>query len=520
MKFLLKIKKHQHYLYISILSVAVFFIGNALITPKITSVTEDLVNDVVYSNIKSKENIILFEFNQLLRPVLEAQKIVNTSQKISTDDLIAKLTFNNEQISNKSITRGKIQFIKKKILPQQKGDSNRISDSIIKKNNTFINRKTIAKRIDSETIIRITFDIDLLSFWKYFSENYKGVGGYIVVTNENGICLLHPETKFIGKKLTTFFKDIKIQEILNQKNSDKNNHHLNIKTESEYLGLEVSRYFKKVQTTNNSLILAVSFPVDIFFNESMIDVKKYISWVSLLALTTFMIILTLSRLRLRKEFVEKFKIIKEKELLSISNETYQKENALLQLNQLKKKMNPHFLFNSLNSLHALIHVDQNLSQQFLLKLADVYRYLLDNRESNLITVKEELYFLEQYIFLQKIRFNNSLQLKTIKNTTTSHTKRIPFLALETLVENAIKHNEFTDESPLYISLFIDDDYIIVKNTYRPRKRQLESSHNIGLSYLKNSYQYYNIEAFKTEIVNHQFVCYLPLLPNSEVSLQK
>jgi sensor histidine kinase YesM len=544
MKLLLKVKKHQHYLYISILSIGIFFIGNALITPKITSVTEDLIKDVVYSNINSKENIISFEFSRLQRPVFEAQKIMNASDTISLTNLKAKLTFNKEQATtNKILTNSFIKLLKKgenssslsskkkqtKLFYKNFKDVKRKSvvfDSIIKNGTTVINRKIVAKRIDNSTIVLAVFDIDLLAFWKYFSDNYKGAGSYLIVTNAKGICLLHPETKFIGNHLKTIFKKITIKNILNhsndlkqQKKIDKNNL-LKEKVDSEYLGLQVLRYFKEVRTAKNSFILAVSFPVDIYLNESITDVRKYFSWISLLALITFTVVLILSRLQLRNEYVERFKIIKEKDLLAISNETYQRENTTLQLNQLKKKMNPHFLFNSLNSLHALISIDKNLSQQFVLKLADVYRYLLENRQSNLITIKEELSFLKQYVFLQKIRFNSALQLEINQNTTVQKlSKKIPFLALETLVENAIKHNEFTKKAPLCIHININDNTVVVENTYRPRRKETKNSHNIGLDYLNNSYQYYNVHTFKTEIIDQKFICFLPLLSENEISLQ-
>lgn len=194
------------------------------------------------------------------------------------------------------------------------------------------------------------------------------------------------------------------------------------------------------------------------------------------------------------------------------NEKYQKENAVLQLNQLKKKMNPHFLFNTLNSLHVLIDLNPELSQQFVLKLADVYRYLLEERSGNLITVKKEITFLEQYIFLQEIRFNNSLNVKIINNCgEKTLLKKIPFLSLETLVENAIKHNNITKQNPLFIEIIISKDKIMVLNNYEPRKNKDKNSYHIGLSYLNNTYQYYQINTFKTEILDGKFRCTLPFI---------
>ena len=541
MKFLLKVKKHQHYLYISILLIAIFFLGNSLITPKITSVTEDLIEDIVRGNLQAKQNIVSFEFNQLNSYLNDSKKIINESDSLSQQQLEEKLLFTNElALTNRNIVNSfvllaeetKIQtYVFTSNTEKSYGEEILISlknrtidqgvvvlDTIFKNDGQVINRKLIAKKITNEKFIIAGYDVDLLKFWEYFSETYKGEGGYTVLTDANGVCILHPETQFIGEKLPSFFSEISVEKIL--KNTEelkgyyvpKNEDLIKTKVTSEYLGLEVLRYFKAVKYNNSTFILIVSIPVDIYLKESIVDIKKYFSWISLLAFCTFMLMLIISRIQLKKEFLQNLKFEKEKEQLASSNEKYQKENAVLQLNQLKKKMNPHFLFNSLNSLHVLIDLDSDLSQQFVLKLAEVYRYLLEDRDGNLITVKKELNFLKQYFFLQKIRFNNSLNLSIQYDCDNQILlKKIPFLALETLVENAIKHNEITKQKPLFIVVEIKNDCIIVSNNYNPRKNIEQNSHYIGLNYLKNSYEFHQVNSFKTEISDEKFKCYLPLL---------
>ena len=541
MKFLLKVKKHQHYLYISILLIAIFFLGNSLITPKITSVTEDLIEDIVRGNLQAKQNIVSFEFNQLNSYLNDSKKIINESDSLSQQQFEEKLLFTSElALTNRNIVNSfvllaeetKIQtYVFTSNTEESYGEEILISlknrtidqgvvvlDTIFKNDGKVINRKLIAKKITNEKFIIAGYDVDLLKFWKYFSETYKGEGGYTVLTDANGVCILHPETQFIGEKLPSFFSEISVEKIL--KNTEElkvyyvpeNEDLIKTKVTSEYLGLEVLRYFKAVKYNNSTFILIVSIPVDIYLKESIVDIKKYFSWISLLAFCTFMLMLIISRIQLKKEFLQNLKFEKEKEQLASSNEKYQKENAVLQLNQLKKKMNPHFLFNSLNSLHVLIDLDSDLSQQFVLKLAEVYRYLLEDRDGNLITVKKELNFLKQYFFLQKIRFNNSLNLSIQYDCDNqSLLKKIPFLALETLVENAIKHNEITKQKPLFIVVEIKNDCIVVSNNYNPRQNIEQNSHYIGLNYLKNSYEFYQVNSFKTEISDEKFKCYLPLL---------
>ncbi|SDW73619.1 Histidine kinase [Lutibacter oricola] len=540
MKFLLRVKKHQQYLYISIILIVIFFLGNALITPKITLVTENLIEDIVIGNLKSKQNIVDFEFNQLNSFLIDSEKIIANSEKITDNNLKEKLLFTNDlAVSNNNINNSFVCFLvdekiedivfsenanteyKREIINLIKvlkliNFETSINDVVNKDGNVY-NRKIIAKELANGKIVVTGYDINLLSFWKYFSENYKGEGGYTVLTDTKGICVLHPETDFIGKPLNSFFENISINKVLNN-NLGRTNFGVNQKelikdkVTSEFLGLEVLRYYNSVKVGKSYIILIVSFPVDIYLKESLVNIKRYFSWISMLAFCIFMLLLAVSRFQLRKEFSENLKIVKEKDHLVNTNEKYQRENAVLQLNQLKKKMNPHFLFNSLNSLHVLIDSNKELSQKFVLKLADVYRYLLDDRSGNLISVKNELEFLKQYIFLQEIRFKSSLKVSIVDNSNLqSLIKKIPFLSLETLVENAIKHNEFTKQKPLFIDIIINSKEIEVVNNYNPRKTKDENSHHIGLNYLKNSYEYYQINSFKTEVIDDKFKCFLPLL---------
>ncbi|MGJ8761100.1 MAG: histidine kinase [Polaribacter sp.] len=540
-KFSTRLKKNQQYLYISLLLIAIFFVGNSLITPKITSVTEELIQDIIQGNLKSKENIVAFEFNQLNNSFKNSQKILQNLENNSFEFVKEKLLFtsdlalehhsihnsfvsiissndvNENYFSNKkdSLYQKEIKALLKEI---QFIKNDVLIDTILTKNGNVINRKIYAKKLRNNKIVYTGYDVDLISLWSYFSETYKGDGGYTVVANKDGICMLHPDTKYIGKKIDMYFNTISVEQIL--KSSLKINGYyvpdnvnsLKDKAISEFLGLEVLRYFDTIMTGNSPLIVVISFPIDIHLKETTKNIQGYFSWISFLAFSTFMLILLVSRLQLKKEYVENIKVVEEKEHLINSNEKYQKENAILQLNQLKKKINPHFLFNSLNSLHVLIDLNPDLSQQFVLKLADVYRYLLEEREGNLISVKKEITFLEQYVFLQEIRFNKSLSVSIVNNCDTEILgRKIPFLSLETLVENAIKHNEITKIKPLIIEIIIDKDFITVKNNFTPRKHKAKDSHHIGLNYLENTYQYYQIATFKTGVVDGKFVCTLPYI---------
>lgn len=545
-KFLAGFKRHRKYFQISVLLIVGYFVGSAIITPKITLVAESLLGDIIKENIRSKRNIINFEFNRLniflkysedliedflevhledtsdgsfekLKEKLEFTTSLARSTNLISNSFIYSITSKDMEevhLSNKeasSETTPISSFLK----PLRAIEREISLDSVITGPDFVINRKIYARKLNADTTIVVGYDINLLDFWEYFSETSKGGSGYTVVTNSDGVCILHPEVAFIGHKLDGFFATVSINDIIKHENKseDSPQNILKDKATSQFLGLEVLRYFDEIKIGNNSLILIESYPIDINLKEATEKIQNYFSWISLLAFLTFMLLLLISRLQLRKEYGEKLNVLEEKEKLMLTNEKYQKENAVLQLDQLKEKMNPHFLFNSLNSLHVLIESNPDLSQEFVFKLAEVYRYLLENKEGNLVKVKDEIKFLEHYIFLQEIRFKNSLKV-SIDNTTDDLIlfKKIPFLSLQTLVENAIKHNQITKDNPLHIEIIIKENVIVVSNNYTPRTNKNRNSHYLGLAYLKNIYRHHNIENFKAEIVGSKFRSVLPLLP--------
>ena len=166
----------------------------------------------------------------------------------------------------------------------------------------------------------------------------------------------------------------------------------------------------------------------------------------------------------------------------------EEEKVKAQLKNLKNQINPHFLFNSLNSLYALVEGEPTLARQFIVKLSKVYRYLLDSNNSNLIQLKQELEFIKHYLFLQKIRFGDNLKLEE-EISSELLSKQLPSVSLQSLVENAIKHNVITSEKPLTIRIYTNgNEELIVENQYQPRTDMLHSS-GTGLKNLEALYQF-------------------------------
>jgi hypothetical protein len=187
----------------------------------------------------------------------------------------------------------------------------------------------------------------------------------------------------------------------------------------------------------------------------------------------------------------------------------EEEKLKAQLKNIKNQINPHFLFNSLNSLYALVETEPNLARKFILKLSKVYRYLLDQNNSSLVDLKQELDFMKHYIFLQKIRFGDNLSLEyDIPEEYMAY--KLPSVSLQSLVENAIKHNIVTTEKPLVISMKIENGRLLVENNYQLRS-DFASNSGTGLKTLNALYAFLGEEQAEYGVEGEKFVVRLPLL---------
>lgn len=203
-------------------------------------------------------------------------------------------------------------------------------------------------------------------------------------------------------------------------------------------------------------------------------------------------------------------LIKWKET-AIDAEKLKRESVTARYESLKNQVNPHFLFNSLNALTNLVYQDQDKSVKFIKQLSEVYRYVLETRDKEVVPVEEELRFLNSYLFLQQIRFENKLK---IENSLTSPHGFLPPLALQMLIENAIKHNVISDEHPLTVELFKEGDNIIVRNNLRKKHSISGDSSGVGLENIRKRYEF--VSGKKVVVVEDQnhFVVKLPLLRES------
>jgi len=193
----------------------------------------------------------------------------------------------------------------------------------------------------------------------------------------------------------------------------------------------------------------------------------------------------------------------------------QKENLQSQFEVLKQQVNPHFLFNSLNVLTSLIKVDPDLAEMFTEKLSKVYRYVLENKEKDLVTLGTELDFIKSYLFLLNIRFAGKVQVKTDVADFETEKQVVP-MALQLLIENAIKHNTFSRKSPLNIEISAQGTgYLTVVNNLQNRKTQMTST-GVGLINISKRYSLLSDAQPVFEMGGKEFIARIPLLDHSNI----
>ena len=204
----------------------------------------------------------------------------------------------------------------------------------------------------------------------------------------------------------------------------------------------------------------------------------------------------------KKTIIQSERLAKEKALM-------QKEWASVQFTNLQNQLNPHFFFNSITSLQSLIYENQELAAQFLQQLSKVYRYILQNKSSNLVSIATELSFIEQYVYLLKTRFQSCLEINIDIDKSAVQHKIVP-VTLQVLIENAIKHNRMTDEEPLRLNIISNGRYLIIENN-KQLKRQIENSNKVGLENMKLLYNYLSETKLVVEDLEHKFSVKVPLL---------
>jgi two-component system LytT family sensor kinase len=198
----------------------------------------------------------------------------------------------------------------------------------------------------------------------------------------------------------------------------------------------------------------------------------------------------------------------ENQRVGMELERIKNDNISAQYELLKQQVNPHFLFNSLNTLKAMVESGDQETIDFIIKLSDFYRFTLESRKMDLIHVREEMDILDAYLFLQKARFDEGFTFKSTLSEKTLGTLIPPF-TLQLLVENCIKHNIVSLEKPLHIRVFEEEDKLVVENQLQLKTG--EQSLGVGLKNIDLRYQH--LLDKHIDIINDQqvFQIKLPLI---------
>lgn len=187
-----------------------------------------------------------------------------------------------------------------------------------------------------------------------------------------------------------------------------------------------------------------------------------------------------------------------------------------QKQSLQDMISPHFLFNSLNTLTSIVSESKGKAIRFSSELAYLYNFILTHKEDQIIPLEDELNLVQRYVYLLESRFEDALQMK-INIDKTYYNSVIPPLAIQNLIENAIKHNGASKKKPLKVEVYVNENYIIVKNNLIPKKSPVSSSTGIGIQYIKNYYE--KIQDKKIVILNEneQFTVKLPLITSPQLA---
>jgi two-component system LytT family sensor kinase len=168
-------------------------------------------------------------------------------------------------------------------------------------------------------------------------------------------------------------------------------------------------------------------------------------------------------------------------------ERFKSEMLMYKYESLQNQINPHFLFNSFNVLSDLVYEDQRKAVGFIEQLSQLFRYVLDSRDRELVSLREEMEFIDAYIFLLQSRFEEKLIIE--KKVTSTDEEMVVPMTLQLLIENCVKHNEISSSLPLEIKIYRQDDSLIVENKRQPKSTPAESRRT-GLSNIRQQYSYF------------------------------
>lgn len=202
-------------------------------------------------------------------------------------------------------------------------------------------------------------------------------------------------------------------------------------------------------------------------------------------------------------------LIRRKDKIEVTQQKDIAVKATASFETLKNQLDPHFLFNSLNVLSSLIEENPKKAQEFTVALSKIYRYVLDQKDKNLISVEEELNFAKLYVSLLKMRFEDAIIINFQTDIDINDFRIVP-LSLQLLLENAIKHNIISDKKPLLIEIYQEENYLVVQNSLQ-KKQTFEKSTGIGLQNIIQRYNLVSNLEINIQQTDEHYIVKLPLI---------
>lgn len=466
-------REHRGRIWIGTTALLVLFVVAILIIGrKVNNIASQMNKTIVEQSCRNRFDIIAFELNRTAQVGRIACDFVSRSTRphiaIDSSAMEALLRLDPK------IERITVRKIDDNVAPPDTADRWRLHYNV---------RSTLGE------LYHIELNVPLSNIHSFVASQPLTARSYITIVDSAGTILLHPDTVQLGKQISNereqgiIFKTLTTKE--NQSDSSI----------SDYLSVEVQSIYYPLEIENQTLVVIVNMPV-LSIGADMRTFQNNTILIGLLTIVALIGLSALLQLRWRREYNLRRKA--------------EGDALKLQLQHIENRINPHFLFNSLNSLYALIERRPTTARKFVLSLSRVYRNMLEVHTDALATLESELEFTQEYFFLQKIRFAEQIEMRVDIEPDCRELK-IPALSLQTLLENAIKHNQITPDNPLLITIYTKGRVLVIENNFTPREVSHENSFGLGLERIRTIYKLYSSEQMRVEVDEKMFRCQLPLI---------
>lgn len=488
-----------------------------------------LITFVTYRNVDKKVQTMATEMNQYVAQK-NIQLIENEFDKNfkQLSQLAAFINLNTaeEALSNKSYSHLFIDSLSVSslwIVKQEDTILGHIDNEALRALQKSNNEKYLSPPQRHQGELSISFAIKHTNkenqvYYLGFNKNLKSIQqrlanlqdmgfAYLTLIAENGLIVVDPEANRIGTNVNT------LKEFTHYKSGkiDDSNHTYLV--ESEFLKLPVRQFYLPINKNYMpNWQVAISIPSFNYMNTPH-SIRETQLMIGLGSVLLMMLIIYISIRYWLQENRKREQVEKDKKELELKNQQQAYRNIENQLNNLKRQLNPHFLFNSLSSLYTLVGKDPNLARQFVMNLSKFYRKQMISQREHISTVKEELELVKHYIFLQEIRFGEALNVSI--DVSPNYLKyKLPSLSLILLAENAMKHNLATKSLPLKLCIKGDGKHLTISNTYRPNPNVKDST-GTGLQNLQRRYELYKVQLPMAKITEQEYIATLPFINMSK-----